>query len=246
MEKFTLPHQHGENNNIESIHKELSDVKHFAAVAEIFRQLGDPTRVRIFWFLCHNEECVINIAAMMDMSSPAVSHHLHTLNECGLITGRRDGKEVYYKAADTKESKLLHIVVEQVMEMACPQEMVDCHASPEDTVHSIHKYMMEHLSERITIEELAKKYLMNTTTLKKVFKDVYGVSIAAHMKEHRMERAAKLLLETKDSIAMIAKAVGYESQSRFTTAFKETYGVLPTEYRKNQKCVVNRSFKCDK
>lgn len=231
MEKFSLPHQHGENKNIENMHKELSDISHFATVAEIFRQLGDSTRVRVFWLLCHREECVINIAAMMDMSSPAVSHHLRSLSECGLIVGRRDGKEVYYKAADTEESKLLHKMVERIMEIACPKEMVDYHASSEEIIYSIHKYLLEHLSERITIEELSKKFLMNTTTLKKAFKEVYGVSIAAHVKEHRMELAARLLQESSDSIAQIAQAVGYTSQSRFTTAFKEKYGVLPTEYR---------------
>lgn len=239
MEKFVLPHQHGENRNTENMHKQLSKVQHFAAVAELFRQLGDPTRVRIFWFLCHREECVINIAAMMDMSSPAVSHHLRSMNECGLISSRRVGKEVYYKAADTEESKLFHKAVEKVMEIACPKEAVDAHASLEDIIHSIHEYLMEHLSERITIEALARKFLINTTTLKKAFKDIYGISIAAHMKEHRMQRAAELLQETQDSIAQIARSVGYESQSRFTTAFKETYGVLPTEYRKGSS--LNRS-----
>ncbi|HEO6946683.1 TPA: helix-turn-helix transcriptional regulator, partial [Streptococcus agalactiae] len=78
-----------------------------------------------------------------------------------------------------------------------------------------------------------KKYLMNPTTLKRVFKEVYGMSIAAHMKQHRMEEAAKLLKKSGMSIAQIAKNVGYESQSRFTTAFKDYYGMLPTEYRKN-------------
>ena len=231
MEKFALPHQHGENKNIENMHKELSDISHFATVAEIFKQLGDSTRVRIFWLLCHREECVINIAAMMDMSSPAVSHHLRSLSECGLIVGRRDGKEVYYKAADTEESKLLHKMVERIMEIACPKEVVDYHASSEEIIYRIHQYLLEHLSERITIEELSRKFLMNTTTLKKEFKEVYGVSIAAHVKEHRMELAARLLQESSDSIAQIAQAVGYTSQSRFTTAFKEKYGVLPTEYR---------------
>ena len=53
------------------------------------------------------------------------------------------------------------------------------------------------------------------------------------MKQHRMEEAAKLLKKSDMSIAQIAKNVGYESQSRFTTAFKDYYGMLPTEYRKN-------------
>lgn len=233
MNKIELPHQYGERGNIDYLYTELSKITHFNMVAEIFKQLSDPTRVRIFWLLSHQEECVINIAAWMDMSSPAVSHHLRSLYQCGLITSRRDGKEVYYKAAETEESKLLHKTVEKAMEIACPEEIIDNHKSVEKIINSIHKYLTEHLSERITIEELAKKYLMNPTTLKRVFKEVYGMSIAAHMKQHRMEEAAKLLKKSGMSIAQIAKNVGYESQSRFTTAFKDYYGMLPTEYRKN-------------
>ena len=52
------------------------------------------------------------------------------------------------------------------------------------------------------------------------------------MKAHRMERAASLLLKTQDDIGAIARAVGYESQSRFTSAFRECYGVSPGEYRR--------------
>ena len=53
------------------------------------------------------------------------------------------------------------------------------------------------------------------------------------MKQHRMEAAAARLTQTQDDIAAIAKAVGYESQSKFTAAFKEYFGALPKEYRKN-------------
>lgn len=66
-----------------------------------------------------------------------------------------------------------------------------------------------------------------------MFKEVYGSSLAAHMKEHRMERAAALLRETDLSVAEIAGQVGYESQSKFTAAFKEQFGQLPKEYRRN-------------
>ena len=90
------------------------------------------------------------------------------------------------------------------------------------------------MSERITIEELARKYLMNTTTLKKVFKEEYGTSIALHMKEHRMEAAASMLTDTDKSIAEIATLVGYESQSRFTSAFKSQYKLVPSEYRRTK------------
>ena len=99
-------------------------------------------------------------------------------------------------------------------------------------VREIHDQLTRHMEQRITIEELSKKYLINPTTLKTAFKSIYGTSIAAHIKEHRMEQAAKILKETDESIAEIARAVGYDSQSKFTVAFKTYFEVLPKEYRK--------------
>lgn len=98
-------------------------------------------------------------------------------------------------------------------------------------IREIHELLLSNLDKRITIEELSKQYLINTTTLKNLFKAVYGTSIAAHIKEHRMEYAAHMLLNTNESIALIAKAVGYDSQSKFTSAFKTAYQVTPREYR---------------
>ena len=117
------------------------------------------------------------------------------------------------------------------MEIACPEKAVDFQASQEEIIRRVHTHLTEHLSERITIEALSREFLMNTTTLKSAFKRVYGSSIAQHMKQHRMEAAAARLTQTQDDIAAIAKAVGYESQSRFTEAFREVYGEVPTEYR---------------
>ncbi len=243
MNEFVLPHQHGEKN-IGSLKAELSKNARFSTTAEIFKQLSDPTRLQIFWLLCHQEECVINIAALLDMSSPAVSHHLRSLHDSGLISSRRDGKEVYYTAAETEACELLHKSVEQVMQIVCPEKAVDYSRSTQEIIHRIHAYLLEHLVDRITIEDLSKQFLMNPTTLKKAFKDVYGTSIAAHMKQHRMELAAKLLLESNKSIAQIAFAVGYESQSRFTNAFKQVYGMLPSIYRKQQQRIPISTVRC--
>lgn len=121
MQPSKLPHYHGEGDEAAAVTELLRNTEDFHTVAEIFRQLGDTTRIRIFWLLCHCEECVINISAMLDMSSPAVSHHLRPLRDSGLIVSRREGKEVYYRASDNPESRLLHQMIEQVMEIACPK-----------------------------------------------------------------------------------------------------------------------------
>ena len=234
MEHTGLPHDHGEEQNHTAAMRELlRGEAHFQSVADIFRQLGDPSRIRIFWLLCHCEECVVNIAAMTEMSSPAVSHHLRILKDSGLLLARRDGKEMYYHAADTAEARLLHEMIEQVMDVACPRWRSE--AEQVRLIRQIHDDMLSHLDQRITIDDLCHRYPINPTTLKTVFKEVYGSSLAAHMKEHRMEKAAALLRETDMSVAEIAGQVGYESQSKFSTAFREQFGQLPKEYRKSHK-----------
>ncbi len=113
-----LPHDHG--HDLQHISAELEKTEEFQRISDLFRQLSDGTRIRIFWILCHCEECVMNISALMDMSSPAVSHHLKLLKDAGLIVSRREGKEVYYTIADTKKAQELHIMIEKMMEITCP------------------------------------------------------------------------------------------------------------------------------
>lgn len=116
-----LPHDHGEGNHIETLKEQAADLDQFQTVGAVFRQMSDPSRVRIFWVLCHCEECVINLSAMVGMSSPAVSHHLKILKDCGLIVSRREGKEVYYRASDTEVCRALHEMTEQMMSITCPR-----------------------------------------------------------------------------------------------------------------------------
>lgn len=118
MHSLPLPHNHGQQ-----IEKEFDHVpkeEEFQVVSDIFKQLCDGSRIRIFWLLCHCEECVINLAALVGMTSPAVSHHLRQLKASGLVVSRREGKEVYYKAADTEQVELLHHAIEDLVKIACP------------------------------------------------------------------------------------------------------------------------------
>lgn len=118
MERKHLPHDHGQ----EALHviQHTPTKEEFQLVADQFQQLSDSSRMKIFWILCHCEECVINLSAMMDMSSPAVAHHLKLLKSAQLVTSRRDGKEVYYKVSDTPQAVMLHNMIERMMVITCP------------------------------------------------------------------------------------------------------------------------------
>lgn len=118
MQNMPLPHNHGQT--MEQELQNMPSVQNFQTAADLFKQLGDGSRIRIFWLLCHCEECVINLSAMVNMSSPAVSHHLKQLKAAGLIVNRRDGKEVYYTAAKSEQAQLLHHMIEHMVEISCP------------------------------------------------------------------------------------------------------------------------------
>lgn len=90
----------------------------------------------------------------------------------------------------------------------------------------------EDLSRHYTIEQLSEKFEISTTTLKKCFRGVYGTSVYAYLRTYRLQAAQKLLIETRLHITEIANKIGYENPNKFTSAFREVYGISPTEFRK--------------
>ncbi len=84
----------------------LSDSS-FGEMAELFKCLSDPTRLKIVCALLAAEMCVCDIGALLEMSTPAISHHLKVLRQLKLVTFRRSGKIVYYTIADEHISPIL-------------------------------------------------------------------------------------------------------------------------------------------
>ena len=68
-----------------------------AAENRIFQALADPSRRAIFESLTRGEAAVKDLTARFDISQPAVSQHLAALNEAGLVSRRREGRQVFYK-----------------------------------------------------------------------------------------------------------------------------------------------------
>ena len=124
------------------------------------------------------------------------------------------------------------LLVLSQMEIDREKHLTEYRAEQVEIIRQIPDLLTSNLDQRCSIETLSRQYLMNPTTLKRMFKAIYGTSIAAHIREHRMEHAAQLLRSSDLSIADIALKVGYDSQSRFSSVFKEYYQMLPKEYRR--------------
>ena len=102
-----------------------------------------------------------------------------------------------------------------------------------DCVLKIHDFVVEHIIEHYTIEELAERFEISPTSLKKCFKEMYGVPIYTYCRTYRLQIAEKMLREGQLSVAEIAAKIGYINPNKFTSAFCSEYKMTPTEYKKN-------------
>lgn len=88
------------------------------ALAETFRVLGDPTRVRLLDALSHGELCVCDLATLLGLSESATSHQLRLLRNLRLVRSRRAGRMVFYALDDRHIVSLFDQGLEHVEEAA--------------------------------------------------------------------------------------------------------------------------------
>ena len=83
-------------------------------LAEVFKALSDPSRVRIISALSQSELCVYDLSAALGMSQSAVSHQLRSLRELHLVRYRKEGRHVYYQLDDEHIGELFRRGLEHV------------------------------------------------------------------------------------------------------------------------------------
>ena len=101
---------------LDKVRSELTDEKHLKRMAEMFKVMNDPTRLKIINALLIAEMCVCDIAALMSMTQPTISHHLKVLRQSELIKYRREGKVIYYSLDDEHIGVLFRNGLDHAME----------------------------------------------------------------------------------------------------------------------------------
>ena len=83
-------------------------------LSDLFKVLGDGTRINILRALAINEMCVCDIAALLCMSQSAISHQLRTLKNARLVKFRREGKVIYYSLDDEHVDQMFNQGLEHI------------------------------------------------------------------------------------------------------------------------------------
>ena len=91
-------------------------------LADTFRALGDPTRLRLVAAIATEELCVCDLATLLGVSQSAVSHSLRALRDLRLVRYRKAGKIAYYSLDDAHIATLLREGVRHVEESRRPRE----------------------------------------------------------------------------------------------------------------------------
>lgn len=98
VERCEFVHAHDEI--IQKVRGEMPDEELLYDLADLFKVFGDSTRIKILYVLFESEMCVCDIAQLLGMTQPAISHHLRSLKQMRLVKSRRDGKTIFYSLAD--------------------------------------------------------------------------------------------------------------------------------------------------
>ena len=94
------------------------------------------------------------------------------------------------------------------------------------------QYIDSHLTDELSVRELASVCFISADHLTRLFKKKFGVSVSEYMQERRIRLAGELMRRQEMTISMVANKVGFGNYSYFTEQFKKFYGMTPREYQK--------------
>ena len=100
---------HNHQEAIKAARKVLSDKENIAGMADTFKVLGDPTRLKIVVALSRQELCVLDIATALGMTESAISHQLRLLRALRVVKQRKDGKLAFYSLDDEHIEDLVRV-----------------------------------------------------------------------------------------------------------------------------------------
>lgn len=146
--------------------------------------------------------------------------------------------ETNHVAGSAKSIRLMHTIeeLEQYFEMMLNEagQLIRLKKEERDPIVSfIVDYLQDHYSEDITLDLIAGKLNITGGYLSTYFKEKTGTNFVDFVNEFRIKQAVKLLLQTDMKIQDIALQAGYQTMSSFNRIFKKFLGVTPSEYRRN-------------
>ena len=108
--------KHVHRELVRKVLETIPEEEELYSLADFFKVFADSTRIRILYVLLCSETCVCDIAQLLGMTQPAISHQLRILKQMDLVKTRRDGKTIFYSLADDHIASILSQGMEHIRE----------------------------------------------------------------------------------------------------------------------------------
>ena len=148
---------------------------------------------------------------------------------------------IYSNNADAKKLlvlslyyELLYILVTKYRKFNVNEEILKNNKQLKK-LSKITRYMKDHYADSLTLESMAKQFNYSSAYLSRMFQKHAGINFKDYLLGIRLEHAVRELEETDNQIVDIALENGFPNSKSFSNAFREKYGMLPSEYRKDSK-----------
>ena len=172
------------------------------------------------WLRFPHQKPLIHVPIASDIEQQHIGHALMKLVEYSS------------KSYDLRATRLSVLALEEVLlhlSLSLPTDEISI---MDPRIVDILQYLQDSFHEKISIPELAKQSCMSVSRLSHLFKEQVGDTIIRTIHKLRLEKAAKLLIQTNRQVSEIATDVGFESIDHFTRLFTASYGLSPSKYRK--------------
>ena len=156
----------------------------------------------------------------------SASATVHIMNE--LFTVRKEERLNFLRI---KVHELLYVLNTMELSDSDDQE-ITVPRSQVDFVKQAAGYITEHISEKLTVADLTRRFGVSDTYLQNSFRLVYGMPVISFIRAQKMQCAAQVLIHTDRSVDSIAEEFGYVNESKFSAVFKKIMGDAPSIYRK--------------
>ena len=128
--------------------------------------------------------------------------------------------------------ELLHMLVTKYRKFNVHEDILK-NSKQLKKLSSITRYMKDHYAESLTLESMAERFNYSPSYLSRMFQKHAGINFKDYLLGIRLEHAVRELEETGGQIVEIALGNGFPNSKAFSNAFRDKYGVLPSEYRRN-------------
>jgi len=130
-------------------------------------------------------------------------------------------------------SDLQYNRLEELLIRAKENQPSDEYAQADQRIAAACQYIMRHLGHNFSVDDVAAACNLSASRIAHLFKQQMGMSLKAWSNNMRLQKVRKLLLNSNDSISLIARQVGYEDPAQLAKNFKKNMGCSPREFRQS-------------